>query len=127
MVHAHCSVRGLQCLLNICGDYAAEREITSNCNKTVGVLFCPKKHKQPASSNDFLSVVHVQRFDQVKYLGGWINASLMDEDGIQRQVKSINVLCSKQTPRHFRSVLSFSKKHCFVPIACQLWSKYTQT
>ena len=36
------SIRGLQCLLNICGDYAAKHEITFNCNKTIGVLFCPK-------------------------------------------------------------------------------------
>ena len=33
------SINGLQCLLNICGDYAAEHEITFNCNKTIGVLF----------------------------------------------------------------------------------------
>jgi len=37
------SISGLQCLLNICGDYAAEHEITFNCNKTNGVRFCPKK------------------------------------------------------------------------------------
>jgi len=36
------SISGLQCLLNICGGYAAEHEITFNCNKTIGVLFCPK-------------------------------------------------------------------------------------
>ena len=41
------SISGLQCLLNICGDYAAEHEITFDCNKTIGVLFCPKKYKQP--------------------------------------------------------------------------------
>jgi len=37
------SIRGLQCLLNICGVYAAEHEITFNCNKTIGVIFFPKK------------------------------------------------------------------------------------
>ena len=63
------SINGLQCLLNICGDYAAEREITFNCNKTIGVLFCPKKYKQPAPSNAFLNGVRVQFLDQVKYLG----------------------------------------------------------
>ena len=39
------SISGLQCLLNICGDYAAEHEIIFNRNKTIGVLFCPKKYK----------------------------------------------------------------------------------
>ena len=70
------------------GDYAAEHEITFNCNKTIGVLFCPKKYKQPAPSNVFLNDVRVQFFDQVKYLGVWINASLKDDDDTQRQVKS---------------------------------------
>jgi len=36
------SISGLQCLFNICGDYAAEHEIIFNCNQTVGVLFVPK-------------------------------------------------------------------------------------
>ena len=53
------------CLLNICGDYAAEHEITFNCNKTIGALFCPKKYKQPAPSNVFLNGVRVPFFDQV--------------------------------------------------------------
>jgi len=83
------SISGLQCLLNICGDYAAEHEITFNCDITIGVLFCPKKYKQPAPSNIFLHGVRVQFFDQVKYLGVWINSSLKDDDDIQRQVKSL--------------------------------------
>ena len=36
-------ISGLQCLLNICGDYAAEHEITFNCNKTTGVFFFAQK------------------------------------------------------------------------------------
>ena len=51
------SISGLQCLLNICGDYAAEHEIIFNGNKTIGVLFCPKKYKQPGPSNVFLNGV----------------------------------------------------------------------
>ena len=83
------SFNGLQCLLNICGDYAAVHEITFNFNKTIGVLSCSKKYKQPAPSNVFLNGVRVQFLDQVKYLGLWINASLKDDDDIQRQVKSL--------------------------------------
>jgi len=64
-------VSGLQCLLNICGDFAAE-----HVTKTIGVLFCPKKYKQPAPSNVFLNDVRVQFLHQVKYLGVWRNASL---------------------------------------------------
>ena len=45
------SISGSQCLLNICGDYAAEHENTFNCKKTIGVLFCPTKYKQRAPSS----------------------------------------------------------------------------
>ena len=53
------------------------------------------KYKQPASSNVFLNGVRVQFLDQVKYLGVWINASLKDDDGIQRQVKSLYCAANK--------------------------------
>jgi len=53
------SISGLQCLLNICGDYVAEHEITFNCNKIIGVLFCQKSCKQPAPANAFLNGVRV--------------------------------------------------------------------
>jgi len=109
------SISGLQCLLNIGGDYAAEHEITFNCNKTIGVLFCPKKYKKPAPSNVFLNGARVQFLDQVKSLGVWINASLKDDDDIQRQVKSLycaaNKLrgtfdqCSPAVKKHFVSCL----------------------
>jgi len=42
------NISWFQCLLNIYGDYAAEHEIVFNCNKTIGVVICPKKSKQPA-------------------------------------------------------------------------------
>ena len=77
------SISGLQCLLSICGDYAAVHEITFNYNKIVGALFCPNTYKQPAPSNVFLNGVRVQFLNQVKYLGVWINASLKDDDDIQ--------------------------------------------
>ena len=63
-------------------------------------------------------------FDQVKHLGVLLNASQKDEDDdddIQRQVESL--LCSKQVPRHIRSVLSYSEKHffsCLVACHCML-------
>ena len=57
------SISGLQCLLKICGQYAAEHEITFNCNKTIGDLFCPKKYKQLTPSNIFLNGVRAQFLD----------------------------------------------------------------
>jgi len=125
------SISGLQCLLNICGDYVAEHEITFNCNKTIGVLFCPKKNKQPAPSNVFLNGVRVQFFDQVKYLGVWINASLKDDDDIERQVNSLYCAANKlrgtfdQCPTAVKNTLF--RAYCMPMYAFQLWSKYTQT
>ena len=49
MLGRRISLSGLH-LQNICGDYAAEHNITFNCNKTFGVSFCLKKYEQPASS-----------------------------------------------------------------------------
>jgi len=36
------SISGLQCLLNVCGDYVAEHEIAFNCNKQLVFFFAKK-------------------------------------------------------------------------------------
>jgi len=125
------SINGLQCLLNICGDYAAEHEITFTYNKTTGVPFCPKKYKQPAPSNVFLNGVRVQLFNQVKHLGVWINASLKDDNNIQRQVKSLWCAANKLkgTFDEWSPAVknTLFRAYCMPMYACQLWSKYMQT
>jgi len=50
------SVSGLQCLLNICGDYAAKHEIAFNCNKTNCVIFCLKNINNLLNQMFFLVV-----------------------------------------------------------------------
>ena len=116
---------GLQCLLNICGDYAAEHEITFNCNKTIGVFFAV--YKQPVPSNVFLNGVRVQFLNQVKYLGVWIYASLKDDDDIQRPVKSLYSAANKLrgtfgqcTPAAKNTLF---RAYCMPMYACHLWSK----
>ena len=42
MVSPSISLSGVKHLQNICDDYAAEHNITFNCNKTFGVSFCLK-------------------------------------------------------------------------------------
>ena len=72
-----------------------------------------------------------QFLDQVKYLGVWINASLKDDDDIQRQVKSL--YCAANKLRGTFDQCSTAVKntlfpaYCMPMYACQLWSKYTQT
>ena len=51
--------------------------------------------QQPTPSNVFLNGARVQFLDQVNYLGVWINASLKDDDDIQRQVKSLYCAANK--------------------------------
>jgi len=101
------------------GGDKAEHEIAFNCNKTI-VLFCPKRYKQSAPSNVFLNVVRVKFSDHVKYLGVWLNASLKDNDDIQKQVKSLY-----RTANELRStlkVLYCSKKYS---VSCLLHANCT--
>jgi len=70
----------------------------------------------------------------VKYFGVWINASLKDDDAIQRQVKllycAVNKLrgtfvqCSPAVKTLY--FMPYCLLHANVQYACQLWSKYTQ-
>ena len=66
-----------------------------NCKKTIGLLFWHKNNEQPAPSNDFRNGVQIRFFDQAKYLGVLVNASLNDEDDIQRQVKLLHCAVNK--------------------------------
>ena len=79
--------------------------------------FSPKKvqYKQPAPSNVFLNGVRAKVFDQVKYLGVWINASLKDDDDIQREVKSL--YCAANKLRDTFDQCSPAVKN--TPIACR--------
>ena len=78
-----------------------------------------------------LNGVRAQFFDQVKYLGVWINSSLKDDDDIQKQVKSL--YCAANKLRGTFDQCSPAVKntqfhaYCMPMYACQLWSKYTQT
>ena len=61
----------------------------------------------------------------------WINASLKDDDDIQRQVKSLYCAANKlrgtfdQCSPAVKNTLL--RAYCMPMYACQLWSKYTQT
>jgi len=61
----------------------------------------------------------------------WMNASLKDDDDIQRQVKSLYCAANKlrgtfdQCSSAVKNTLF--RANCMPMYACQLWSKYTQT
>jgi len=76
-------------------------------------------------------MVYMYIFDQMKYLGVCINASLKDDDDIQRQVKSL--YCAENKLRGTLDQCSPAVKntvfraYCMPMYARQLWSKYTKT
>ena len=107
------SINGLQCLLNICGDYAAEHEIIFNCNNTIGVIFCPKKYKQPAPSR--FSKWCTCTIFKPSEISWCVDKCIIEGWWWHSETSEITILCSKQTQRHFWSVLYCSKKH----FACQ--------
>jgi len=90
------------------------------------VYFCSEKYKQLALPNAFLNDVRVQFSDQFKYFSLSLNASLKDEGGIQRQVKSL--CCAASKPRGTFAQCSpavkilLSRAYCMPMYASQLWS-----
>ena len=86
---------GLQCLLNICGDYAAEHEIAFNCNKTSGVFFVPRSINnlvhQMLSELCTCTVIWPSQISWciAQHLWWWYS-----------EKSEITVLCSKQAQRH---------------------------
>ena len=102
-------------------DYAAEHEIAFTCNKTIGIIFCPKSYEQPAPSNAFLhGVGYVYNFlTKWNTLVCWYMPHWRMVVIFRDKWNRYAVLCSKQAPRHIRSVLSCSKKYYFKAIACQ--------
>jgi len=80
---------GLERPLHLCGDYGMLLNTQSFLKETKQLVF----FFALKSMNNLLQQMFFERgtcaiFDQVKYLGVWINASLKDDDYIQRQVKS---------------------------------------
>ena len=75
----------------------------------------------------------MQFFDQVNYLGRrCVDKCITEGWWWYSETSEITVLCSKQTQRHFWSVLScrentLFRAYCMPVYACQLWRKYTQT
>ena len=124
------SISGLQCLLNICGDYAAEHEITFNCNKTIGVLFCSKSINNPIKCFSKWCTCTSFRPSEISWC---VDKCIIEGWWRHSETSEITILCSKQTQRHFWSVLSCCKKHfisCLLHANCGgntrrlVWSAY---
>jgi len=76
------------------------------------VFFLPPKLSTTCSIKRFSEKKRVQFFDQVKYLGVLLNASLKDDDDIQRQVKLLYCAANKLRSPAVKTLY-------FVPITCQ--------
>ena len=102
------SISGLQCLLNICGDYASEHEITFNCNETICVLFCPKNITCPTKC--FSKWCTCATF-WPREIPWCVDKCITEGWWWYSETSEITMMCCKQTQRRFWSVLSCSKKH----------------
>jgi len=107
------SISGIHCLQNICGDYAAEHEITIYCKKNGAFL---SRSMDNLLHQMFFWIVYVYNYLTKSNIlvGVLLNASLKDDDDdddIQRQVKSLH--CAGNKLRGiFVQYSPAVKKHC---------------
>jgi len=73
---------------DMCVLVPSKHKIVFQCNKTVGVVFTPKKYQQPETPVAFLNDKCVNLTEQVKYLGASLHASRISVtlrgSGVQR-------------------------------------------
>ena len=78
------SVKGLQKVVNVCQEYAANNCIIFNNNKTVSMIHHNKKFKVNIEPNIILDGRCIKFVNSVKYLGVLITNDLFDDLDINR-------------------------------------------
>ena len=107
------SISGLHRLLNNCGNYPADHDITFSCKGQL-MFFLPQKYKQPAQSNFSFNGVCVQFSEPSDIPWCGPTTKCLTEGWLYLETSEIAVLCSKQAQRHICSVFTCSKKN-FIP------------
>jgi len=78
-------VRWLQIILDVCQAYAESHGIIFNCNKTVCMMFMPKRAKSTVTPLLTMGCQNVKSVKQYKYLGIVLDTELSDDKDIQKQ------------------------------------------
>ena len=124
------SVTGLQNLIHICEEYAAEHDTIYNTKKSICMMFCPQKRKFKSKPSTKLLGRNLEYVQEVTYLGHVISADLKDESDIRRQYRSLCVRANMLS-RRFGRCSDMVKSHLFrsycISMYCAaLWSNYSQ-
>ena len=122
------SKRGLQRLLDVCGNYALEHDIIYNTDKSYCMISWPKRFlfkfvPSFTLQNDCLKYKSVY-----KYLGVLINEKMTDDDEICKRMRNIygtgNMVARKFAKCNISCKISMFKTFLSQIYACSLWSSY---
>ena len=123
--------RGLQDLVNRCESFAISRDIRFNVQKTVCMLFNPRKpYKATHLSTSQLPNVNLNGHglkwvSQFKYLGQLITSDMSDGQDIRRVKRTlyygVNMLCAKVSYARKDILIKLFKSYCAHMYGCELW------
>jgi hypothetical protein len=119
------SVKSMNMLLKVCGDYAVEVDVVYNTAKTVYMIVTPRAYCNIRFPKVKLNNVDLKIVTEYKYLGHFINSTISDTRDIERQYRGSCVranmlirrfaMCSEQV----RSYLF--KTYCTTMYCSALW------
>ena len=124
------SYKGLQYLIDKCGEYGRDHDILFNVNKTKCMCFKPKRYKQWDFPQFSMNNVNIDYVTFYKYLGHIISVD-NDKKDIQRQIAQLyargNTMinyfdkCSQDV-----KIILFRSYICNI-YCSHLWTQYTQS
>ena len=125
------SLKGLQKLVDECWKYADVHNITFNPSKTKAMWFKTKYLDLNFTPKLCINNDYVEFVSKVKYLGGFLNCNLKDDDDICRQLRSTYTTADMLRSKF--SCCSVVVKNCLFRTFCSakygvgLWSSYLQS
>ena len=125
------SAGALNCLLQICTDFAEENLIKYSPTKTVVMLIPAPRCKVETKPNVYLGTVLLSYVDKFKYLGHIINDQLSDDEDIDRERRNLairgNILIRRFTLCTNEVKYRLFRAYCYQIYGCQLWTRYKQS
>ena len=122
------SPSALQCLLDICSDYANSYELKFNAKKTKCMVIKPKCYRNLKVPDFVLSSCTLDFTDTIKYLGCIISNDMSDDCDIKRQIRSVyargNMLISKFRSCSPEVKVKLFKAYCTSFYGFTTWSSY---
>jgi hypothetical protein len=117
------SPQSLQCMLNLCKDYAEANDIIYNIKKTVAMCIKPKSLKNLVIPNFCLQGKVLSKVLKYKYLGIVINSDNNDNDDINRLNRSV-FACGNKLISQFKKCTENVKVQLFKTFCCNLYCSH---